>query len=182
MTLISVNMLTSEKCSVNILTPACKYIYTRFPLYWCRLSRPTKEGYMVSLNTDRTNYLSLALDARKTIKALRQAVQTGTETEELKGAIHDTVESLRALSSGELLFSNLNPQFSYQHYEQVKTLEEVQSAMKEQNVADRLSELNDALEPDQRVAIINLAILFFSALENRALQRYNTSASSASGR
>jgi hypothetical protein len=137
---------------------------------------------MVSFNTDRTNYLSLALDARKTIKALRQAAQTGTATEDLKGAIHDTVDSLRALSSGELLFSNLDPKFSYQHYEQVKTLEEVQSAMKGQNVADRLSELNDALEPEQRVAIIDLAILFFSTLENRALQRYNTSASSASGR
>jgi hypothetical protein len=165
-----------------MFTIACKYIYMRSALHWCRLARPAGEGYMVSVNTDRTNYLSLALDARKTIKALRQAAQTGTETEELKGAIHDTVDSLRALSSGELLFSNLDPKFSYQHYEQVKTLEEVQSAMKEQNVADRLSELNDALEPGQRVAIIDLAILFFSALENRALQRYNTSASSASGR
>src|SRR5436189_1637633 len=107
MTFISVNMLTSRKAGVNILTPSCKYNYTRPALHWCTLSRPTEEGYMVSVNTDRTNYLSLALDARKTIKALMQASMTGTETPELKDAIHDTVESLRALSSGALLFSHL---------------------------------------------------------------------------
>jgi len=137
---------------------------------------------MVSVNTDRTNYLSLALDARKTIKALMQASATGTESAELKGAIEDTVESLRALSSGALLFARLHPQFPYQHYEQVKTLEEVQSAMKEEHVADRLSELNSTVDPEHRQQLIKLAITFFSALENRALQRYNTSASSASGR
>ena len=137
---------------------------------------------MVSVNTDRTNYLSLALDARKTIKALMQASATCTESDELKGAIDDTVESLRALSSGALLFARLHPQFPYQHYEQVKTLEEVQSAMKEEHVADRLSELNSTVDPGHREQLIKLAISFFSALENRALQRYNTSASSASGR
>lgn len=137
---------------------------------------------MVSVNTDRTNYLSLALDARKTIKALLQASETGSETQELKGAITDTVESLRALNTGALLFSHLHPQSPYQHYEQVKTLEEVQTAMKEDNLADRLSELNDVLEPAHRRDLLKLAISFFSALENRALQRYNTSASSASGR
>jgi hypothetical protein len=137
---------------------------------------------MVSVNTDRTNYLSLALDARKTIKALMQASETGTETPQLKGAIDDTVESLRALSSGALLFSHLQPQSPYQHYEQVKTLDEVQSAMKDEHLADRLSELKDTVDPAHREKIIKLAIAFFSALENRALQRYNTSASSASGR
>jgi hypothetical protein len=137
---------------------------------------------MVNVNTDRTNYLSLALDARKTIKALMQASQTGTETAQLKGAIEDTVESLRALSSGELLFAHLHPQFPYQHYEQVKTLEEVQSTMKDAHLADRLSELKDTVDPAHREEIIRLAIVFFSALENRALQRFNTSASAASGR
>jgi hypothetical protein len=137
---------------------------------------------MVSVNTDRTNYLSLALDARKTIKALRQASETGNESDELKGAIDDTVESLRALSTGALLFARLHPLFPYQHYEQVKTLEEVQSAMKDEHLADRLSELNITVDPGHREELIKLAIVFFSALENRALQRYNTSSSSASGR
>jgi hypothetical protein len=135
---------------------------------------------MDSVNTDRTNYLSLVLDARKTIKALR-AWETGTESAELKGAIDDTVESLRALSSGALLFTNLHPQFPYQHYEQVKTLEDVQSTMGEENLADKLSELNSTVDPAHREELITMAIRFFSALENRALQRYNTSAASASG-
>ena len=137
---------------------------------------------MVSVNTDRTNYLSLALDARKTIKALMQASETGTESDELKGAIDDTVESLRALSSGALLFGRLHPQFPYQHYEQVKTLEEVDSAMKDKHLADRLSELIGTDKPGHREELIKLAIAFFSALENRALQRYTTSASAAFGR
>jgi hypothetical protein len=182
MHLISVNMLTSKKRSVNMITSQCKYIYIRSGLPWCRLVRPIEEEYMVSVNTDRTNYLSLALDARKTIKALRQASETGNESDELKGAIEDTVESLRALSTGALLFARLHPQFPYQHYEQVKTLEEVQSAMKEEHLADRLSELNRTADPGHREELIKLAIAFFSALENRALQRYNTSASSAFGR
>lgn len=182
MTLFSANMLTCKELSVNILTSRCKYIYMRSALHWCRLSRLIEGEYMVSVNTDRTNYLSLALDARKTIKALMQASETGTETPQLKGAIEDTVQSLRALSSGALLFANLHPQFPYQHYEQVKTLEEVQSAMKDQHLADRLSELKDTIDPARRKEIIELAIAFFSALENRALQRYNTSAASASGR
>jgi hypothetical protein len=182
MTLVSVNMLTCKGHGVNILTLSCEDIYMHSALHWCKLSRPTEEGYMVSVNTDRTNYLSLALDARKTIKALMQASETGTETPQLQGAINDTVESLRALSSGELLFSHLHPQFPYQHYEQVKTLEEVESAMKEKHLADRLAELKGTVDPAHRKEIIKLAITFFSALENRALQRYNTSASSASGR
>jgi len=137
---------------------------------------------MVSATTDRTNYLSLALDARKTIKALLLASETGKQSPELKGAIDDTVDSLRALNTGGLLFSRLHPQFPYQHYEQVKTLEEVESAMKKDRVADRLSELDKAVDPTQRQEIIKLALAFFAALENRALQRYNTSASSAFGR
>jgi len=140
---------------------------------------------MVSVNTDRTNYLSLALDARKTIKALILASETGSKTPELKEAIDDTVKSLRALSTNSLLFAHLHPQFPYQHYEQVKTLQEVQSAMGNADLADRLSELselNDAAEPAHRQELLKLAMAFFSALENRALQRYNTSANSAAGR
>ena len=137
---------------------------------------------MVSVSIDRTNYLSLALDARKTINALVKASEGDEESMELKSAIEDTVESLRALSTGGLLFSRLRPQFPYQYYEQVKTLEEVDEAMKEQHVADRLSELVKNVEPQQRTQILKLAILFFSALENRALQRYNNSASAAFGR
>jgi hypothetical protein len=181
MRVMPVNMLTFKGTGVNILTLDCKYIYMRSALQWCRLSRPTGEGLMVSATTDRTNYLALALDARKTINALLKASETGEQPTELTGAIDDTIESLNALRTGDLLFSNLNPHFPYQYYEQVKTLEEVDDAMKEQHVADRLSELRKPVAPDEREKILQLAIAFFSALENRALQKYTNSARSAVG-
>jgi hypothetical protein len=137
---------------------------------------------MVSATTDRTHYLALALDTRKTINALFKASETGEQPTELTEAIEDTVGSLNALRTGDLLFSNLNPHFPYQYYEQVKTLEEVDAAMKEKHVdvADRLSELR-TVAPDQRKEILQLAIAFFSALENRALQKYSNSARPAVG-
>lgn len=137
---------------------------------------------MVHGNTDRTNYLSLALDARKTINSLLKASETGEQSRELKEAITDTVESLRALSTGDLLFANLRPQFLYQYSEQVKTLEEVDSEMKDANVADKLSALNQPVSAEEKREIFKFAMAFFSALENRALQRYSNSASAALGR
>lgn len=175
MTFISVNMLTSGKAGVNILTSSCKYIYTRPALHWCRLSRSVEEGSMVSANTDRTNYLSLALDARMIIRALLQFSETGNETEQLKEALKDTVESLRALTSGGALFSRLHAQFPYQYYEQIKTLQEVRTAMNDDHLADRLSAISDTEDVKEREQNLQLAIAFFSALENRALQRYNSS-------
>lgn len=137
---------------------------------------------MVNTTTDPANYLSLALDARKTIKALLQFSERGTESVELKEALNDTVESLRALTTGGSLFARLHSQSPYQYYEQIKTLHEVQSAMKDEHLADKLSDLSSNPDPSQQRQNINLAITFFSALENRALQRYHRSAGSPFGR
>jgi hypothetical protein len=137
---------------------------------------------MVSGNTDRTNYLSLALDARMIIRALLHFSETGQETDQLKEALKDTVESLRALASGGALFSQLHAGFPYQYYEQIKTLQEVDTAMKDQRVAERLSTITDAKDEKERDQNVQLAITFFSALENRALQRYNSSPGSILGR
>jgi hypothetical protein len=137
---------------------------------------------MVSASTDRTNYLSLALDARMTIKALGQLLQTGSESTELRQALEDTVESLRALSSGGSLFARLHAGSSYESYEQIRTLQEVQLTMKDEHLADRLSAVGAGPDPAERNRNIEWAITFFSALENRALQRYNRSAGSAFGR
>ena len=137
---------------------------------------------MVSASTDRTNYLSLALDARKTIKALGQLLQTGAVSTELKEALDDTVQSLRALTSGGSLFSGLHIGSSYESYEQIRTLQEVQLTMKDEHLADRLSKVGASPDATERNRNIELAIMFFAALENRALQRYNRSAGSAFGR
>jgi len=137
---------------------------------------------MVSASTNRTNYLSLALDARKTIKALGQRLQTGAESAEVKQALDDTAESLRALSSGGSLFARLHAGTSYESYEQIRTLQEVQLTMKDEHLADRLATVGASPDPAERSRNIEWAITFFSALENRALQRYNRSAGSAFGR
>jgi hypothetical protein len=136
---------------------------------------------MVRTSSDRTNYLSLALEARKTIKELLQFSETGTESAELKEALNDTVESLRALSSGSSLFAHLHPRSSYEYYEQIRTLQEIQSVMKDENLADRLSALSGSLDANERKQNLEIALTFFSALENRALQRYNRSTGSAFG-
>ena len=182
MTVMPVNMLTSKRVGVNMLTSSCKYIYTRSGLHCCRLSRQIEEGYMVSANTDRTNYLSLALDARMIIRALLEFSETGNETERLRDAINDTANSLRALTSGAPLFSHLHDHFPYQYYEQIKTLQEVNNAMHEENLADKLSAIISTADAEQRRPNLDLAIAFFSALENRALQRYSSSAGSILGR
>ena len=137
---------------------------------------------MVNTTADSANYLSLALDARKAIKALLQFSEKGTESVELKEALNDTVESLRALSSGGSLFGRLHPQSPYQYHEQIKTLQEVQAAMKDDRLADKLSDLSSNSDRTQQGQNIRLAITFFSALENRALQRYRRSAGSPFGR
>jgi hypothetical protein len=71
---------------------------------------------------------------------------------------------------------------SYESYEQIRTLLEVQSTMKDEHLADRLSAVGVSPDPAEQNRNIELAIMFFSALENRALQRYNRSAGSAFGR
>jgi hypothetical protein len=142
-----------------------------------------RDGRMVNTTADSANYLSLALDARKAIKALLQFSEKGTESVELKEALNDTVESLRALAvEGSSLFGRLHAQSPYQYYEQIKTLQEVQSAMKDERLADKLADLGSNRDPTQRREHIELAIAFFSALENRALQRYHRSGGSAVGR
>ena len=137
---------------------------------------------MVSASTDRTNYLSLALDARKTIKALGQWLQTGAESAEVKQALDDTVESLRALSSGGPLFARLRADSCYESFEQIRTLQELQLTIDDDHLADRLSNVGLSPDPAERNRDIEWAITFFAALENRALQRYNRSAGSAFGR
>jgi hypothetical protein len=166
-----------------MFTYRSKYIYDRPGQPPITLVIPTRrEDCIVSASTDRTNYLSLALDARKTIKALGQLLHTGAASTELKDALDDTVQSLRALTSGGSLFSGLHAGSSYESYEQIRTLQEVQVTMKDEDLADRLSKVGASPNDAERNRNIELAIMFFAALENRALQRYNRSAGSAFGR
>ena len=131
---------------------------------------------MHSTMSDNSNSLSLALDARTAVKALNALQRGGEVHQELKTAMSDAVTSLRALNSGSPLFAHLSPSSSFESYEQIQTLQEVQSAFPNEDVANKLASVtNEANDAAQRQQYVEFAILFFSALEKRALQKFNQS-------
>jgi hypothetical protein len=131
---------------------------------------------MLAAMGDNTNSLSLALDARTAVKALNAWRKGGEAHQELKVAMKDAVTSLRALNSGTALFENLSPSSSFESYEQIQTLQEVQSAFPNDDVADKLAlAMNEGIDATQHQQYVAFAIAFFSALEKRALQKFNQS-------
>ena len=130
---------------------------------------------MLGTLNDNTNSLSLALDARKAVKALIAFRKDGVRDDRLKQALADAVASLDALNSGASLFANLSSASSYESYEQIRTVQEVQTALSDERLTEKLKRL--IAEPmDERVQDnVQSAIHFFTAIENRALQKYNQS-------
>ncbi|MGO9316481.1 MAG: hypothetical protein ACLPXT_12230 [Terracidiphilus sp.] len=130
---------------------------------------------MLATMSDNTNSLSLALDARTAVKALNALQKGGEVREELERAMSDAVTSLNALSSGTPLFAHLSSTSSFENYDQIQTLQEVQKAFPDVDLAGKLALVTNANDPDQRQQGIMFAIAFFSALEKRALQKFNRS-------
>ena len=62
---------------------------------------------MNGLQSDTTNSLSLAVDARKAVKALVAFRRSGLRDEQLRQVLSDAVASLNALNAGTSLFANL---------------------------------------------------------------------------
>ncbi len=120
---------------------------------------------------DNSSSLSLALDARMAIKALRAFQKGGKADDALMVAAADIATSLRALHSGGPLFANLSRSSSFESYDQIQTLKEVKSDFKE-DVEAKLDLIANG-NPDQQG--IEFAIDFFSALERRARQKFNRS-------
>ncbi len=131
---------------------------------------------MQATTSDNTNSLSLALDARTAVKALNALRKGGEANEELKRALEDALTSLKALDSGSPLFANLSPSSAFENYEQIQTLQEVRSTFSENSVEleAKLSSVTNG-NPAQVMDGIEFAIPFFSALEKRALQKFNRS-------
>jgi len=120
--------------------------------------------------SDNSSSLSLAIDARMAIKALHELQRGGAASEALK-TVNDVVVSLRALSSGAPLFANLSP---FESYEQIRTLQEVGSEFNE-DVSAKLDLVAKQNDPEQQKQGIAFAIVFFTALERRARQKFNQS-------
>ena len=124
--------------------------------------------------SDNSSSLSLALDARMAVKALH-ALRPGEEANvALREAMGDVKTSLNALISGAPLFANLSPSSSFENYDQIQTLQEVRSAF-DVDVSAKLDLVTKEDDPVQQRQGIEFAIVFFTALERRARQKFNGS-------
>ena len=130
---------------------------------------------MLSTASDNTPSLSLALDARLAIKALNSYRANGERGTELRESISSAIASLNALRSGECLFDNIAVSSPYESYAQIETLREVQNQFADDQLPEKLGAALESTDMDVRERNIAVAIRFFTALEIRALKKYNQS-------
>jgi hypothetical protein len=130
---------------------------------------------MTGTPSDNTNSLSLALDARKAVRALLAFKRDGVRDDQLRQALSDAVASLNALNTGTSLFVHLSATSSYESYDQIRTVQEAQRALSDDRLTEKLQLLLTEHEGEDMQVSLNSAILFFTAIENRALQKYNQS-------
>ena len=124
--------------------------------------------------SDNSNSLSLALGARLAINALYELQKSGKANRTLKKAMGDVTSSLKALSTpGAPLFAHLSSSSSFESFDQIQTLQEVKSTFPGENVEEKLELAVGSTDPALRKQGIEFAIVFFSALERRARQKFN---------
>ncbi|MGA3372521.1 MAG: hypothetical protein ABSC48_12250 [Terracidiphilus sp.] len=130
---------------------------------------------MNGTQSDNTNSLSLAIGARKAVKALMVSEASGILDEQLRQVLADAVASLNALNSGTPLYANLSKASSFESYDQIRAVHEVQLAMSDGRLTERLQLLLTDSAGEHVQENKEYAIQFFTAIENRALQNYNQS-------
>jgi hypothetical protein len=126
---------------------------------------------------ERVHYLSLAMDARRALNAIRAADKGAEGADELRASIRAATESLEILLSGADLYANLSPEH-YVQYEEIQTLREVSSSFEAGSLIQSLRSLLASGSERPSVEEIGSARKFFRALESRALHHYNDPASS----
>jgi len=122
---------------------------------------------------ERIQYLSLALDARKAIEALCRFLETGERSPKLERSIHDVTDYLEAVQGGGDLYTNLQADSSFEHFEQIQTLDEVKTALDDKDLVEKLEGVLNARSARVQRENAKYAIKFFSKLEGRALHHYN---------
>jgi len=136
---------------------------------------------MIGRSGDPGDALSLALRARKAIKSL-MAIESNapTNSEALQKAGQNIVDTLQAFRSNGLLFAYLTaPQSFCEKYEQIQILDEVRAEIGDESYGAKLiSATSPDSDPTARAANIDFAIEFFTAVESRALLKYNQAPSS----
>ena len=88
---------------------------------------------------ERVHYLSLALDARRALNAIRAADKGKERTEELRDSIRAATASLEILRTHADLYA-LSPEH-YVQYEEVQTLREVSSSLEPEALIQSLKSL-----------------------------------------
>ena len=126
---------------------------------------------------ERVHYLSLALDARRALNAIRAADKGSERTDELRNSIRAAALSLEMLRTHADLYANLSPEH-YVQYEEIQTLREVSSSLDPEALTQSMKSLLASGEERPTADDFSLARRFFRALESRALHHYNDPASS----
>lgn len=126
---------------------------------------------------ERVHYLSLALDARRALNAIRAADKGNERTEELRESIRAATESLEILRTHADFYAKLSPEH-YVQYEEIQTLREVSSSLNPDSLIQSLKSLLSTSDDMPSAEDFGLARKFFRALESRALHHYNDPASS----
>jgi hypothetical protein len=135
---------------------------------------PPGENVMVAIG-ERVHYLSLALDARRALNAIRAADREEQCTTELQDSIRAATESLELLSTHAELYAKHAPEH-YSRYEEIQTLREVSSSIDASSLLRSLKLLLSA-DTGRTRNDLQVARKFFRALESRALHHYNDPAS-----
>ena len=125
---------------------------------------------------ERVYYLSLALDARRALNAIRAASKGNVHPEELQDSIRSATQSLEALSTNADLYAKLSPEH-YVQYEEIQTLREVSSSMDSAPLVQSLKSLLAGNVEAPTTEALDSARKFFRALESRAMHHYNDPAS-----
>jgi hypothetical protein len=115
---------------------------------------------------ERLNYLTMALEARRALNALRLCLKSRQRTPELTSSLSAATASLEALGAPSDMYAK-HGEAIYSTYEEIKTLQEVRRAL---NVDDLNLSLKSLLSDDPpKEDTLRMAIRFFTALESRAL-------------
>jgi hypothetical protein len=131
------------------------------------------EGDGMSSAGERSRYLSVALDARRAINAIRAIQESRGDLGELKSSIAAATVSLGAVSSGADLYAQLGPDdcTPYRQFEEIQTVVETSSTFEQSDLVLGLQQLLTSEKPAE--SDLQLAQKFFHALENRALHHFN---------
>ena len=135
------------------------------------------EGRMMVATGERVHYLSLALDARRAVNAIRAAKKGNLHSDELRDSVRAATESLEAISNRTNLYANHAPAH-YVQCEEIQTLREVSSGIDTAPLLQSLKALMQGNKDAPQPSDLDLARKFFRALESRALHHYSDPASS----